>query len=449
MAVPCWLRAWLWLWPARPGPFWWKVHMAATMNEIRTATVAAKRRRVALPARQNAGVHGNTSPGRLDRLDVFLREFLPALFDGTTATPIPAQIAFDVGFGATPHTLFDLRARLSRHVRLVGTETDAERLHNAKEALFQLQQQHQQQHSTLEIRKGDAAGWFQLPLDDGEPKPSLVRCMNVLRDYHPARAARGLQVLASQLRTSGSNSRGGGVLLEGSASTSGTVSAACIIRRGRTSGDNHGSGGDNGGGGGGAGDGDSSSSPPESQLESVVFCVDLVTPVPKLRGVPSCWFSRVVPQAFLHQRSKGKSCRQGSAAAEAAAAEVVSVNSSAPPTPPATQHMAAAFKNGCRGRKWQQGTECPVGSVMALWREADSEAFGQLSAAELGRMTAAERWRTSVQCLSARVPRLADGTAALRMHKSWLEEGWLVLDVRRPLDECLDTILQLESKTKQ
>ena len=103
------------------------------------------------------------------------------------------EVVVDVGFGAAPDTLLALATRLLAGrptLCIVGTETDAERLASAQPLCGSF-------GSSLQLRRGDCDGWFVLPLRDDERRPSFVRCMNVLRDYHPDQVGCGSLALAA------------------------------------------------------------------------------------------------------------------------------------------------------------------------------------------------------------------------------------------------------------
>ena len=146
-----------------------------------------------LAHRRPVGRHGNTAVGRLDRLDVFLQLHEPSLFSAVQPPGHGVEVVVDVGFGAAPDTLLALATRLLAGrptLCIVGTETDAERLASAQPLCGSF-------GSSLQLRRGDCDGWFVLPLRDDERRPSFVRCMNVLRDYHPDQVRCGSLALAA------------------------------------------------------------------------------------------------------------------------------------------------------------------------------------------------------------------------------------------------------------
>ena len=177
---------------------------------------------------------------------------------------------------------------------------------------------------------GDKDGWFVLPVAPDETV-RCVRALNVLRDYHPFDSQRALVVLARQLHP-------GGLLVEGSASTCGAVCVAVLVRRL----DSAAAAGaadakaemtvevevEAGGGGGAphsAAGGNTSMMGEMDKLgtiiEGILFCVELPggsvcrQGTQKLKGMPTQWFKRFIPQAWLHGRQKvGPAGRQQQAA---------------------------------------------------------------------------------------------------------------------------------------
>ena len=118
---------------------------------------------------------GRTRSGRLQHLDLWVERQLR-----------PTGLVFDVGVGWHPFTTVELAEALPA-CQVVGVEIDAERVEAARAA-----------EPTLEIRQGG----FDLPIHPGE-RPTLVRAMNLLRQYHPDRAATALDSLARPLAVGG------------------------------------------------------------------------------------------------------------------------------------------------------------------------------------------------------------------------------------------------------
>jgi hypothetical protein len=251
-----------------------------------------------LASARAVGRHGNTAKGRLDRLDALLRLYEPELFevpggssDGGAADAL-CDVCVDVGFGDTVDTFIDFAASLRARraagtLRIVGTESDPRRLAAAQASLGA-----SAEDSSLALRQAESDGWFVLPLLEGEAAPVFIRALNVLRDYHPADARRGLLTLGAQLAH-------GGLLMEGSASTPGHTSVVVLARRPKAR---------------GAVCTDRSIAPaaagrdqllPALALEAICFCVDFERRgAPKLKGPPNRWFTRQIPQLWQHQHTK-------------------------------------------------------------------------------------------------------------------------------------------------
>ena len=250
-----------------------------------------------LTSARAVGRHGNTTKGRLDRLDALLRLYEPELFDvpgagssGHGADEVPCEVCVDVGFGDTVDTFIDfatsLRARRAAGtLRIIGTESDPSRLAAAQASLGA-----SLEDSSLALRQAESDGWFVLPLLEGEPAPVFIRALNVLRDYHPADARRGLLTLGAQLAH-------GGLLMEGSASTPGHTAVVVLARRKAPpamctiDGTSAAAGRDQ--------------LLPALTLEALCFSVDFDRrDAPKLKGPPNRWFTRQIPQLWQHQHTK-------------------------------------------------------------------------------------------------------------------------------------------------
>ena len=111
---------------------------------------------------QGVVTRGTTNPNRLRRVDNWIAAVLGARL-------VDDPLVVDLGYGASPVTTLELRARLARvctGVRVVGLEIDPERV---------LRAQPYADPPFLEFRRGG----FEL----AGLKPVLVRAMNVLRQY--------------------------------------------------------------------------------------------------------------------------------------------------------------------------------------------------------------------------------------------------------------------------
>jgi hypothetical protein len=108
---------------------------------------------------------GTTNPNRLRRVDNFI-----AYRCGDLLRSAPEPLVVDLGYGATPITAVELRARLAAAVRadvaVVGLEIDPVRVNDAQAA---------SDPPHLEFRRGG----FEL----AGLRPVVVRAFNVLRQY--------------------------------------------------------------------------------------------------------------------------------------------------------------------------------------------------------------------------------------------------------------------------
>ncbi|GAA2618774.1 hypothetical protein GCM10010399_57250 [Dactylosporangium fulvum] len=102
---------------------------------------------------------GTTNPNRLRRVDNWMRATLGGLLRRA-----PDPLVVDLGYGASPVTTVELRARLG--VRVIGLEIDPERVASAQPFA---------DPPELEFRRGG----FEL----AGLRPTLVRAFNVLRQY--------------------------------------------------------------------------------------------------------------------------------------------------------------------------------------------------------------------------------------------------------------------------
>jgi SAM-dependent methyltransferase len=152
---------------------------------------------------------GKTAPGRLRKTDAFL------------ALAHPARVAamrglyVDVGFGEMPvttvETLHRLR-RLNAGLRVLGIDIDPARVRTALPWA----------EPGLEFR----VGGFDLPLHPGETV-SVIRAVNVLRQYPEPEAPAALETLAQALEP-------GGLLLEGTSDPTGRLVAFNVLEQTRS-----------------------------------------------------------------------------------------------------------------------------------------------------------------------------------------------------------------------
>ncbi|WP_444949024.1 class I SAM-dependent methyltransferase [Micromonospora ureilytica] len=159
---------------------------------------AARRRPVGVVTR------GTTNPNRLRRVDNWI---VATCADRLLAADDPLVV--DLGYGATPVTAVELRARLAAgvrpDVRLVGLEIDAARVAAAA--------------STADPPGLTfARGGFEL----AGLRPVLVRAFNVLRQYDESEVAEAWQTMTAALAP-------GGVLVEGTCDELGRLASWLLI----------------------------------------------------------------------------------------------------------------------------------------------------------------------------------------------------------------------------
>ena len=148
-----------------------------------------------------AVTRGTTNPNRLRRVDNFI-----AYRCGGLLAAASDPLVVDLGYGATPVTAVELRARLARTVRsdvtVVGLEIDPVRVNDAQTAA---------EPPHLLFRRGG----FEL----AGLRPTVVRAFNVLRQY-------GEQEVAQAWRTMTAT---GAFLVEGTCDELGRVATwACV-----------------------------------------------------------------------------------------------------------------------------------------------------------------------------------------------------------------------------
>lgn len=142
---------------------------------------------------------GTTNPNRLRRVDRYIAS-LPIM-----KTPNPVVV--DLGFGASPITVVELRARLLKvnaSVRVVGVEIERERV---ERGLVVAQ-------PGLDFTHGG----FETPLPSGLNAATLIRAFNVLRQYDESEVAAAWKLMQSRLAP-------GGLLIEGTCDEIGRLSS--------------------------------------------------------------------------------------------------------------------------------------------------------------------------------------------------------------------------------
>ncbi|GAA1887812.1 hypothetical protein GCM10009687_65460 [Asanoa iriomotensis] len=150
---------------------------------------------------------GTTNPNRLRRVDSWIADCAgPVLRDAED------PLVVDLGYGATPVTAVELRARLARvraDVRVVGLEIDQERVAAAAP-------------SADPPGLTFARGGFEL----AGLRPVVVRALNVLRQYDEAEVARAWATMTGALAPDG-------LVVEGTCDELGRLAAwVCLDRSG-------------------------------------------------------------------------------------------------------------------------------------------------------------------------------------------------------------------------
>lgn len=142
---------------------------------------------------------GTTNPNRLRRVDRYL-----ATLD---VVKKPNPVVVDLGFGASPITAVELRARLLKvnpTVRVVGVEIERERVDRGL--------------AVAEPGLDFTHGGFETPLPDGLAAATVIRAFNVLRQYDETEVAGAWQLMQSRLEPDG-------LLVEGTCDEIGRLSS--------------------------------------------------------------------------------------------------------------------------------------------------------------------------------------------------------------------------------
>lgn len=142
---------------------------------------------------------GTTNPNRLRRVDRFIAS-LPVL---KSKTPV----VVDLGYGASPITAVELRARLLKvnpQVRVVGVEIEKERVARGLEI--------------AEPGLDFVLGGFETPLPVDFQTADVIRAFNVLRQYDERDVKPAWDLMLSRLSE-------GGVLVEGTCNEIGRISS--------------------------------------------------------------------------------------------------------------------------------------------------------------------------------------------------------------------------------
>lgn len=148
---------------------------------------------------------GTTNPNRLRRVDRFIAD-LPAVRGKN-------PVVVDLGFGASPITVLELRDRLLKvnpQVRVVGIEIDKDRVARGLEV--------------AEPGLDFLLGGFETPLPTGVDRADVIRAFNVLRQYDERDVPAAWNLMISRLSNTG-------VLVEGTCNEIGRISSWVTLNR--------------------------------------------------------------------------------------------------------------------------------------------------------------------------------------------------------------------------
>jgi len=130
---------------------------------------------------------GTTSPNRLRRVDRYIAS-LPVI--RRTTNPI----VVDLGYGATPTTAIEMLERLNKensNTKVVGIEIDRERVERAKP------------YETQNLLFGIGGFEVPLPKEITQDTVTVIRAMNVLRQYDEAEVQAAWALMQSRLSSDG------------------------------------------------------------------------------------------------------------------------------------------------------------------------------------------------------------------------------------------------------
>jgi hypothetical protein len=142
---------------------------------------------------------GTTNPNRLRRVDRYIAA-LPQIKE-------QQPVVVDLGFGASPITAIELRARLLKvnpGVRVVGVEIERERVERGL--------------AIAEPGLDFTHGGFEVPLPKGMTEATFIRAFNVLRQYDESEVAAAWTLMQSRLSETG-------LLIEGTCDEIGRLSS--------------------------------------------------------------------------------------------------------------------------------------------------------------------------------------------------------------------------------
>ena len=142
---------------------------------------------------------GTTNPNRLRRVDRYIASL--------AVLKQQQPVVVDLGFGASPITVVELRARLQKvnpGVRVVGVEIERERVERGL--------------AIAEPGLDFTHGGFETPLPKGLESATVIRAFNVLRQYDESEVASAWQLMQSRLEPKG-------LLVEGTCDEIGRLSS--------------------------------------------------------------------------------------------------------------------------------------------------------------------------------------------------------------------------------
>ncbi len=163
------------------------------------------------PPPAGKATRGTTGTNRLRRVDRFI-----AASDALATASSPLVV--DLGYGANGVTTLELASRLRRvreNVRVVGIELDPERVAVANRQLAAVRAG--ETHFAPDLDVTFLQGGFDVPTPDGSCA-TVIRALNVLRQYDEADVAAAWRAMASRLAPDG-------LLVEGTSDEIGRVAS--------------------------------------------------------------------------------------------------------------------------------------------------------------------------------------------------------------------------------
>lgn len=163
------------------------------------------------PPPAGKATRGTTGTNRLRRVDRFI-----GASDALATASSPLIV--DLGYGANGVTTLELASRLHRvreDVRVVGIELDPERVAVANRQLTAVRAG--ETHFAPDLDVTFLQGGFDVPTPDGSPA-TVIRALNVLRQYDEADVSAAWRAMASRLAPEG-------LLVEGTSDEIGRVAS--------------------------------------------------------------------------------------------------------------------------------------------------------------------------------------------------------------------------------